>query len=149
MASDKLPPRFSSGESSPDGGSADKGNKEDKKGNKEDKGSKRKGQDLKKKPAKKSKCDEDDDDEDIDQEHDALPDGDGNDDDDDERDDFGLEGLDEILKIDGEEGSGKPSKKPATSNRGTKKKPSTRKRDEAHCYKHENMQWDFKPCPKT
>ena len=67
------------------------------------------------------------------------------------RDDFGVEGLDDILKIDGEEGSGKPSKKPATSNRGAKKKPSTRKRDEAHCYinKHENRQWDFKPFSKT
>ena len=97
------------------------------------KGKKRKGQNLKKKPAKKSKCGEDEDDDDdegVDPEHDALPGRDG--DDDDEMDDFGLEGLDDLLKLDGQEGGGKTSKKPATSNQGTKKKPSTRKRDEAH-----------------
>ena len=125
-----MPPRVSSGESSPDGGSGDKGSKEDTTG--VTKGKKRKGQNLKKKPAKKSKCgeDEDDDDEGVDPEHDALPGRDG--DDDDEMDDFGLEGLDDLLKLDGQEGGGKTSKKPATSNQGTKKKPSTRKRDEAH-----------------
>ena len=124
-----MPARFSSDESSPDGAAGSK-ETEDKKG--VSRGSKRKEQTLKKKPAKKSKGGEDDDDEDADPDHDALPGG-NDDDDDDEIGDFGLEGLDDLLKLDGER-SGKPSKEPATSNRGTKKKPSTRKRDEAHCH---------------
>lgn len=124
-ASHQLPPRVSSGSSSPDekaqgvkpgGGDKTKTDKKKKNEGKKDKGKKDKG--------KKRKKDDDDDDA-PDQEHDPLPDGD---DDDDHEEDFGLDGLSEILKEEGKKGNkSKPgtTKKPAT--REPMKRPSSKK----------------------
>ena len=119
--SHQLPPRVSSDESSPDAV------KDDPKKKKPAVDKKKKNKDKTDKKGKKRKDDEDDDDQ-PDEDHVALPAG--SDDDDDE--DFGLEGLDELLDVDGKRGggSGKASKKPATKG-GAKKRPSTKKRDEA------------------
>lgn len=120
-----MPPRVSSDESSPDAAKSDVKNKTKKdKQKKEDK-------QKKDKKAKKHKTDEDDDDDDQpDQEHDALPAG-SDDDDDDHDPEFGLEGLNELLDVGGGKSDGKKiSKKPATKG-GAKKRPSTKKRDEA------------------
>lgn len=123
-ASHQLPPRVSSGSSSPDekaqgvkpgGGDKTKTDKKKKNEGKKDKGKKDKG--------KKRKNDDDDDA--PDQEHDPLPDGD---DDDDHEEDFGLDGLSEILKEEGKKGNkSKPgtTKKPAT--REPMKRPSSKK----------------------
>ncbi len=129
-SSDQLPPRVSSGSSSPDGtvqgvqsgggGKAKKDNKDQGKKNhgKKDKGKKDKG--------KKGKKDDDDD---IpDQENVPLSDGD---DDDDHEEDFGLDGLSEILKEDGSKESKKDkstAKKPAAH--VTKKRPASKKKCE-------------------
>ena len=128
-SSDQLPPRVSSGSSSPDGtvqgvqsgggGKAKKDNKDQGKKNhgKKDKGKKDKG--------KKGKKDDDD----IpDQENVPLSDGD---DDDDHEEDFGLDGLSEILKEDGSKESKKDkstAKKPAAH--VTKKRPASKKKCE-------------------
>ena len=123
-SSHQLPPRVSSGSSSPDetvqgvksGG--DKGNK-DKHQGKKDKSKKEK-KDNKEKKGKKKK--DDDDDAIPDQENAPLTDGS---DDDDNEDDFGLDGLTEILEEHGKKGSKATpaTKKPATHT--TKKRPAS------------------------
>ena len=57
-----------------------------------------------------------------------MPGGKGKDDDED--DDFGLEGLSDILKSDEEEVGKETKKRPATRAMTSKKKPSTKKRPE-------------------
>ena len=77
----------------------------------------------------KKRDDDDDDDEQPDQDNTALPTGD----EDDDNDDYGLEGLDELLKMDDDDADPKTKKKPAKAKGGAKmKKPSARKRAEAH-----------------
>ena len=127
--SHQLPPRVSSDESSPDGVKGDvKKKKTEADKTKKDK-QKKEDKQKKNKKAKNNKTDEDDDDDQPDQEHDALPAG--SDDDDDNDPEFGLEGLNELLDIGGGKSDGKKiSKKPATKG-GAKKRPSTKKRDEA------------------
>ena len=118
-SADRLPPRVSSGESSsPDAVVGDKkGEKKHKGGEKAETKRSKKGKGDKDKPSKKRKKDDDDD-------HNPLPDG-GSDDDedgDDEDGNFGLEGLEDILKDESDQKSTK--KKPATN--ATKKRPAKR-----------------------
>lgn len=135
-SSHQLPPRVSSGSSSPDetvqgvkpsGGDKGKTDKEkknpgkDNKKGKPDKGKKDKGKKRKK---------DDDEDDDPDQENEPLADGDDDDDD----NDFGLDGLSDILKESGGKNKGRagkptPTKKPST--RDTKKRPASKKEHEA------------------
>lgn len=122
-----MPPRFSSDESSPDAA----GQEGSEKTPKEPKSKKSKKEAGKPKQRKPQKTKRDDDDEEPDHEHAHLPGGGRDDeDDDDDQNDFGLDGLSELLSME-EEGSGKPAKKPAAS-RATRgmKKPSSRKRDD-------------------
>lgn len=122
-----MPPRFSSGESSPDAAATPDAAQSGGSGKrKPSKGSK----DTKK--TKKTKKGEDDEGETPDQEHDPLPGCGGDDDDDEEDGPYGLH-VDGLLKIDGDEPTtGKACKKPASSRGGAKKKPSSKKRaDEA------------------
>ena len=120
-----LPPRFSSGESSPEGsrtGNVSAGSKEVPKKRKPGK------ENSKKKKKSKKEDEEEDDDEDAD--HAAL--GEGDDDDDDNEGD-GFYGLDVsgILKVDPKDSKGKAIKKPASRKGGAAKKPASKRHDEA------------------
>ena len=125
-----LPPRFSSGESSPDaavGGGGESSKRKSTKGPK----------DPKKTKKTKKQEEEEDEGEVVDHDHESLPGHDEDDDDEDGQD--GMYGLNVagILKMDQDEkGKGGASKKPASRRGGSKKKPAAKKRDEqAHWLK--------------